>query len=366
MMRIAISWRALSESSSHLSLLEHLHRDQGHTILVLKESGGESASEQDGLHFHPVRTWGSWHPAVRFLTGWTRALETFHPDVLLGLEEPYAVQSALFLRWARNHSIPLVFLSCQNIDRLLPCPFRPLESWVLSQAQGAWFLNQEAEARSRRRGFRGVGRVIPLGVEIHDEPPLSARRPLADENSTHSNKFTVGYVGRLVPEKGVEDLIRACSLSGVKLLVAGEGPDHGRLEALAQELQVQVTWLGRIESTRMNQVYSRMDLLVLPSITTPRWKEQFGRVLVEAMAHGVPVIGSSSGEIPNVIGDAGLLFPERDSVYLADCIKRITSDPLLQATLVDKGCLRARNLYGWDRVAEQLNELILAMDYTHL
>ncbi len=365
-MRIALSWRALSESASHLSLLEHLHRDHGHAILVLRECGSESHIEKEGISYQPVRTWGGWHPAIRILSGWTEALETFHPDVLLGLEEPYAVQSALFLRWARNHSIPFVFLSCQNIDRLLPYPFRRLESWVLSQAQGAWFLNREAEARARLRGFRGVGRVIPLGVDLDPEPPIRGEAPPAVETQRELKDFTVGYVGRLVPEKGVEDLIRACSLSGVRLLVAGEGPDHKRLATLAQELQVPVTWLGWIESTRIREVYSQMDILVLPSVTTPRWKEQFGRVLVEAMAHGVPVIGSSSGEIPNVMGDAGLLFPERDSGYLADCMKRILSDPVLRATLVDKGCLRVRSLYGWDRVAGQLNELILAMDYTHL
>jgi len=366
MMRIVISWRALSESASHLPLLEYLHHLHGHTILVLRETGIESSVEKDGIHFHTVKAHGRWHPSLRVLTNWSKPLEAFLPDVLLGLEEPYSVQSALFLNWACNHSIPFVFLSCQNIDRLLPYPFRVLESWVLSRAQGAWFLNMDAAARARRRGFKGAGRVIPLGVEILERDPVHAPGSLSIAGPVRSETFTAGYVGRLVPEKGVEDLIRACSLSGVRLLVAGDGPERSNLEILARDLKVQTTWLGRIESTRMAEVYSRMDILVLPSISTPRWKEQFGRVLVEAMAHGVPVVGSSSGEIPRVMGEAGLLFPERDSGYLAECINRLRENRQLRETFSLAGQRRARILFSWKQVAGQVNDLILALKYTIL
>lgn len=353
-MRIALSWRALSESASHLDVVERLQQDHGHTVLVLKEPGGESSGSWEGIVSYPVRSRGRWHPCLNVLTGWKEALEAFCPDIFLGLEEPYSLRSALFLRWTRQRSVPFVFLSCQNIDRLLPYPFRVLESWVLSQAQGAWFLNLDAAARARRRGFRGVGRVIPLGTQTG---LVSLGRTGMDPGLD----FTVGYAGRLVPEKGVDDLIRACALAGVRLLVVGEGPDQPRLQRLAEQLGVDVTWLGRVESTGMGEIYSRMDTLVLPSFTTPRWKEQFGRVLVEAMSCGVPVVGSDSGEIPQVIGQAGLIFPERECHQLAACLSRLRQEPSLRLDLSRRGQVRARDLFGWGQVTNLLNELILAV-----
>jgi len=81
--------------------------------------------------------------------------------------------------------------------------------------------------------------------------------------------------------------------------------------------------------------------------------EFFGRVAVEAMACGVPVVGSDSGEIPRTIGDAGLIFPEGNADALADCLRRILHDPLLAATLRAKGWERVQSLYAWEAIAER-------------
>ena len=69
--------------------------------------------------------------------------------------------------------------------------------------------------------------------------------------------------------------------------------------------------LPQIPSDQVAVEMRKLHALVLPSRTTPRWKEQFGRVLIEAMACGVPPVGSDSGEIPHVIDDAGLVFRGR-------------------------------------------------------
>ena len=94
-----------------------------------------------------------------------------------------------------------------------------------------------------------------------------------------------------------------------------------------------------------------LAVLVLPSHTQPRWKEQFGRVLTEAMACGVPVIGSSSGAIPEVIGDAGLVFPEGDAAALAAALERLRIDPALHAALAAAGLARVRAHYTQDVIA---------------
>jgi len=93
------------------------------------------------------------------------------------------------------------------------------------------------------------------------------------------------------------------------------------------------------------------DAVVLPSYATRTWKEQFGRVLVEAMACGTPVIGSDSGEIPHVVGEAGLIFPEKDAPALRDCLKRMIEDPALRQRLIALGRARAEREYSCEAVA---------------
>jgi glycosyltransferase involved in cell wall biosynthesis len=97
----------------------------------------------------------------------------------------------------------------------------------------------------------------------------------------------------------------------------------------------------------------QLDVLVLPSISRPNWKEQFGRVLVEAMACGVPVVGSTCGEIPNVVGDAGLLFPEGDVAGLRDCLARLQADAELGARLAEAGRARVAERFTQQRIAAE-------------
>ena len=156
----------------------------------------------------------------------------------------------------------------------------------------------------------------------------------------------MGYAGRLVESKGLRDLMAATRLvPGIDLVIAGDGP-------MAEEVRREpnVRWLGTLDRTRMAEFWGEIDAFVLPSRTTRKWAEQFGRVIVEAMAHGVPVIGSTSGAIPEVIGDAGLVFPEGDVVRLAEAIERLRSDASLRALLSDRGYERLESTYHDDVV----------------
>jgi glycosyltransferase involved in cell wall biosynthesis len=96
---------------------------------------------------------------------------------------------------------------------------------------------------------------------------------------------------------------------------------------------------------------------VLPSRTRPNWKEQFGRALVEAMACEVPVVGSDSGEIPNVIGDAGLVFPEGDVAALAGHLRRLQDSQDMRRDLGRRGRARVLDRFTQARVAEQTYQL---------
>jgi glycosyltransferase involved in cell wall biosynthesis len=107
----------------------------------------------------------------------------------------------------------------------------------------------------------------------------------------------------------------------------------------------------------MPEVLNEMDVLVLPSRTGQYWKEQFGRVLIEAMACGVPVIGSDSGGIPAVIGEAGLIFPEADVAGLRDALLKLRNDPLSRQRYIHKGLSRVSGEYAVPVVADRHRRL---------
>src|SRR5262249_1025710 len=120
----------------------------------------------------------------------------------------------------------------------------------------------------------------------------------------------VGYIGRVVPEKAVEVLVDAVAALDARLLIVGDGSARAGLEARpAGWPRGKARFVGAVKDTDVPEYLAAMDVLVLPSRTTDTWAEQFGHVLIEAMAAGVPVVGSSSGAIPEVVGDAGVIVP---------------------------------------------------------
>jgi glycosyltransferase involved in cell wall biosynthesis len=153
--------------------------------------------------------------------------------------------------------------------------------------------------------------------------------------------FTIGYIGRLVSEKGIGDLLQAATrLSGCwQIRLLGNGPERDALVNLAHSSLIadRVVFDAHVPAGEVPAYLSRLHALVLPSHTRPNWKEQFGRVLIEAMASGVPVVGSDSGEIPNVIGDAGLVFAEKDVNALHTHLQRLMDDHELWQTLSRRG-----------------------------
>jgi glycosyltransferase involved in cell wall biosynthesis len=213
--------------------------------------------------------------------------------------------------------------------------------------------NEEAAAILRRRGYAGLVNVVPqFGVDpatFHPGPSTRA------DLHVPADAVLVGFVGRLVPEKGLATVLDALPrVPDLRLALAGVGPQEKALKAQAARLRIanRVHFLGGFPSDRVPHVMRALDALILPSRTTPKWKEQFGRVLIEAMATGIPVIGSSSAEIPTVIGDAGLVFKEGD---VADCARALRAllDPAARRDLAARGLERVRAHYTVERIAER-------------
>lgn len=266
------------------------------------------------------------------------ALREFRPDVLHIDEEPYNLATWLALWQARRLGCPALFFSWQNIRRRYPPPFNFGERYVLRGADHAIAGTSSAAEVLRAKGYPGPLSVIPqFGID-----PQLFRPP---ESPAAPRPFTLGYFGRLVPEKGLHSLLQALAQMGgdSRLRLVGEGPLRAELVTLAQRLGIdaRVTFGKAQPSSAMPAQYHCIDALVLPSLTRRNWKEQFGRVLVEAMASNVPVIGSDSGAIPGVIGDAGLLFPEGDASALAAQLTRLQQDATLRQSLAQRGRERA-------------------------
>jgi glycosyltransferase involved in cell wall biosynthesis len=118
-----------------------------------------------------------------------------------------------------------------------------------------------------------------------------------------------------------------------------------------------VRFFEPVENSRMPDILKDADILVLPSLTRPDWKEQFGRVLVEAMSCGVVPVGSDSGEIPNVIGDAGFVFPENSEEKLFETLDNLALNPQLRKKLSQKSVIRIKNNFTWPIVAKKIVEV---------
>ena len=172
------------------------------------------------------------------------------------------------------------------------------------------------------------------------------------------DEFVAGYVGRLVEEKGLADFLEALALSGprVRAVLVGEGPFEGALrEQMARlGLESRASILPARSPGHLAPLMGALDALVLPSRTTARWKEQFGRVLIEAGACGVPVIGSDSGAIPDVVGGAGRVFPEGNARELARHLDELSAHPEDARALGKAGRRAAEDRYSWARVAQAM------------
>lgn len=294
------------------------------------------------------------HFHLHFYPRLSELVQRSQPQILHIEEEPYNLATFQTTRLARRVGARKVFFTWQNIHRRYPPPFCWIETYNLRHADCALAGNREAEAVLRAKGYTGPVAVVPqFGVDPTVFTPAEELCPEKDAAT-----FVIGYLGRLVEAKGVETLLRATAGLDAervwRLHLVGSGPLEGHLRRLASELGIagRVRFEGWVASTEMPARLRMLDTLVLPSLSRPNWKEQFGRVLVEAMACGVPVIGSDSGEIPHVIGDAGLVFPEGNVEALRRQLARLMADAPFRAELAARGRARVLARYTQTRIAE--------------
>ena len=332
-------------------------------------------------HFGPVNPQPSRHPRVHVRV--TRALfrghgtltlhvdprlawvaRRFRPDIVLVEQEPRSLL-ALQGRWLAQvlpGRPPFTFFTWGGgPNRRRPLLLRILERGTLRAARVALAGNHAARDQLRVSGFvHPIHRIPQVGVDLPDRPEPTRRQM---RRGLGVSGVVVGFAGRLIAEKGVLDLAEALSGLGRldwTFLAIGRGPSaealtlHLRAAALHERLRL----VNNADHQRVGELLTALDVLILPSYATSDWAEQFGHVLIEAMAAGCPVVGTDSGEIPHVIGNAGLVVPERDVRQLRAALRSLIEDPDLRVRLAACGRARVRRHFTHAVVARRLAEYL--------
>jgi len=294
-------------------------------------------------------------------------LRKVNPDAIYVHHEPYGLATfQVYIANRLSTRVPIGVYAAQNILKQYPAPFRWFERYVLAQSKFAFPVSQGALEILRKKGYSAPADVLPLAVD----PEVYRRRPdwAAGERTAlgiGKDEFVIGYVGRLVEEKGLATLFKALArLNGFgwRCVLVGSGAYEPALRTLATELDIadRILFCGYVEHHEAPSWFSLFDLFVLPSETRRNWKEQFGRVIVEANACEVPVVGTESGEIGNVLRatGGGLVVPEAEPATLADAIGTLMGDPAQCRLLAQRGAEAVRAKFGQRQLALQFADRI--------
>jgi glycosyltransferase involved in cell wall biosynthesis len=280
-------------------------------------------------------------------------IRELRPEVLDLHEEPFSIAARQWLA-AAPRELPVVMYTAQNVDKRYPPPFSLYERRAHRRVAALYPCSRQAASVARGKGFAGLIEVIPLGYD----PRLFHE----GGQSLDDDELVLALFGRLVAEKGVRDavhvLARLNAVRPARLVLAGTGPE----ERPARELAAALGVADRVEidpwrpAAELAELYRRAQIVLVPSVATETWVEQFGRVIVEAQASGAVVAGYASGSIPEVAGDAAALADPGDTTQLADRVVALLADPSEYSRLREQGLALSRSR-TWAQVADRQAEL---------
>ncbi len=292
--------------------------------------------------------------------------QDFQPEIIHLEEEPWSINALQVIRLKRKYcpSSRFIFRTSLSIPAKQKFGFLPIwiERQVFRETNMAFPLSDNAGRILKQRGYHGEAVPFPNGVDFRLFHKMDVKR--LSTSLGLFGYFVIGYLGRIVESKGLDTLVAAAARLEIeyRLLIIGSGEYKADLVGIAEELRIadRIVWIDGMLPEKVPQYVNCMDTVVLPSRTTPDWVEFFGRVLIEGMACEVPVIASDSGEIPHVVGDAGLIFPEGDAVALADRIEQIARNPSFANQLIQRGLKRVKE-FTWETIADRTHEVYQAI-----
>ena len=297
----------------------------------------------------------------------SRTIGSLKPDIIHVLDDPTSgyLHQVLWLSLLRSPRSKVLFYGFQNLPFRLGRRARLKWGLVWRRLAGGTAANTEVLDNLVAAGFprhRPLRRIF-WGIPTDAFCPMDRQQAKASLGLEFEQ--AVGYVGRLSPEKGLVVLLAAMLRlpARVHCLLVGDGPMRAELELLSASppLTGRVHLVGAVPSADIARYLSSADVLALPSLTTPWWKEQFGRVIAEAMACGIPVVASDSGAIPEVVGDAGLTVPEGAPEALARALSAVLSDLPLRQRLIAAGLKRAHEKLSAKAFADRHVEFYKAL-----
>jgi glycosyltransferase involved in cell wall biosynthesis len=292
-----------------------------------------------------------------------KEVQKIQPDFIWAHEEPNNFFVNQILRWYRRRRTPrIVGAVVQNIWPL-PSGYRARWQYFLRRRLWRRFDSVLACAGKSAEAVRAYGMPESVQILTGGVPTLSPEDALCDEGVSslaqrQSAEFIVGFAGRITAAKGWRVLLAAMTElpEQFKCLIAGSGEEEAELRLWCQVPVIgsRTQCLGMLEKDRLWSFFRQIDVFVLPSLTTPHWTEQFGAALAEAMACGVPVIGSTSGAIPEVIGDCGIVVEENNPRALAQAIQALAYDADQRARYARAGRKRFEKEYSVPAYAAKL------------
>ena len=356
----------------------------GHTVRVVTVAGHESFEVRDGIEVKTLSSlniyWNYWvensaiakliwHALENFnpraLLRMRREIAAFNPDIVVTISAENINVATWLAAWSMGrpsvHAIQSYFLMCwrgsmfaygKNCDRpCWQCRVASVGKKICSQfVDGVIAEGSHSLAAHGAQGYfkHAASKVIPGAV--------AAPSPSPNRAEMHDGPLRVGYIGMLTPNKGIGTLADAAALMGAEAplhyRIAGEGKPAFVEDVLAKFPTARTTYLGWTDA---DTFYRSVDVLVVPSI----WAEPFGYVCIEALSHGVPVIVSRAGALPEIIepSRSGLVFEPGDAESLAACLRRLASDKDLLDRL-RQGAVERAKLYAPERLAASFDAFL--------
>jgi phosphatidyl-myo-inositol dimannoside synthase len=271
-------------------------------------------------------------------------------------EEPYIFSGFQLQQILKKQNIPYSIYTNQNIFKKYPFPFSYFESRVLKKATTVYGCGEEILKVMKKKGASRGLVLLPyfvnrdrFRIKSESEKNEVLKKLKLAENAT------IGFMGRLVEEKGIREFMEIADFvlknKKCNIIVIGKGPLHDEVSLWTKTKTNTV--LLNLTHSEVPGVLPALDVLLCPSQTRHHWKEQFGRMLIEAFASGVAVIGSDSGEIPHVVEDSGLVLGEQDLASWKNQTLRLIEDEKIRKEWIQKGLLRAK-YYSVENVAQIL------------
>jgi glycosyltransferase involved in cell wall biosynthesis len=370
-MKVLMISKALVIGAYHKKL-EELARLGIELILIVPPTWRNQKLEirnGNGYTIYPMKVMFNGYNHFHFYLGLYEVVKKkIKPDIVHIDEEHYSLVTFQAMRLAKRLGARSLFFTWQNIYKKYLYPFSRIERYNLENADFAIAGNKEAKEVLRRKGYQKEIAIIPqFGVDQELFCKTETTR-IREKLNIEKDRFVIGFIGRLVEEKGILDLIEAVSrLKGDSLLLLiGSGPLQKKIIQSAGKLGIEdrVRIIGQVPSLEIPQYMNILNCLVLPSLTRSNWKEQFGRVLIEAMSCEIPVIGSSSGEIPNLIGDASMIFQEGEVCDLIKKLNLLVNDRETGEVLAKKGRQKVLKNYTQKKIAEETFSVYQRMLHT--